>query len=282
MRVGGRLSKARLSETQKHPVLLPYDHPIARLILFHIHNTYGHCGREHVLSVLRENLWITKANSVTRKIISQCFDCRKRTGKPLSQKMADIPTDKITPDQLPFTCVGCDFFGHFVVQQTRKTFKRFGVLFTCLTTRAIHIEIAESLDTSSFIMALRRFCARRGQVSEIRSDNGTNFVGGERELRESIQSWNHIQIQNHLLQKNIKWIFNPPGASHFSGVWERQIRTIHKILLAVCKEQRLNDESLHTFMCEVEFIINSRPLTKSSNNPNDFEALTPNHLLLMK
>ena len=280
--VGGRLSKARLSETQKHPVLLPHDHPIARLILFHIHNTYGHCGREHVLSVLRENLWITKANSVTRKIISQCFDCRKRTGKPLSQKMADIPTDRLTPDQPPFTCVGCDFFGHFVVKQARKTFKRFGVLFTCLTTRAIHIEIAESLDTSSFIMALRRFCARRGQVSEIRSDNGTNFVGGERELRESIQSWNHIQIQNHLLQKNIKWIFNPPGASHFGGVWERQIRTIRKILLAVCREQRLTDESLHTFMCEVEFIINSRPLTKSSDDPNDLEALTPNHLLLMK
>ena len=219
---------------------------------------------------------------MTRKIILQCFDCRKRTGKPLSQKMADIPTDRLTPDQPPFTCVGCDFFGHFVVQQARKTFKRFGVLFICLTTRAIHIEIAESLDTSSFIMALCRFCARRGQVSEIRSDNGTNFVGGERELRESIQFWNHIQIQNHLLQKIIKWVFNPPGASHFGGAWERQIRTIRKILLAVCRAQRLTDESLHIFMCEVEFIINSRPLTKSSDDSNDLEALTPNHLLLMK
>ena len=91
LRVGGRLSKARLSETQKHPVLLPHDHPIARLILFHIHNTYGHCGREHVLSVLRENLWITKANSVTRKIISQCLTVVKELVNRCHKKWLTYP-----------------------------------------------------------------------------------------------------------------------------------------------------------------------------------------------
>lgn len=97
--------------------------------------------------------------------------------------------------------------------------KRYGVIFTCLAIRAVHIEVASSLDTDSFINALCRFIARRGQVKELRSDNGTNFVGDQRELKEAIESWNQIQIHNTLLQRGIKWIFNPPTGSHHGGVW---------------------------------------------------------------
>lgn len=71
------------------------------------------------------------------------------------------------------------------------------------------MKIAHSLETDSLLMALRRFVGRRGQVREIRSDNGTNFTGGKRELRESINAWNHRKIHEAPLQKNTKWIFNP-------------------------------------------------------------------------
>ena len=196
--------------------------------------------------------------------------------------MADLPEDRVRPDRPPFTSVGLDFFGPFQVRRGRSLVKRYGVIFTCLAIRAVHIEVAFSLDTDSFLLALRRFIARRGQVKEIYSDNGTNFTSGERELRDAISEWNQEKIHNSLLQKNIKWTFSPPYGSHFGGIWERCIRTIRKILRSLLREQITDDESLPTLMCEVESILNSRPISAVSSDPCDLEALTPNHLLLLK
>ena len=149
--------------------------------------------------------------------------------------------------------------------------KRYGVLFTCLAVRAVHIEVAHSLDTSSFINALRRFIARRGSPRVIRSDNDTNLTSGERELREAIGGWNKSKIGEFLLQKEVRWVFNPPAASHMGGIWERMIRSVRKVLNALLKNQSPNDEGLSTLMCEVEAILNSRPLTKVSDDPNDLK-----------
>ena len=131
-------------------------------------------------------------------------------------------------------------------------------------------------------MASKRFIARRGQVKEIRSDNGTNFTGGEIELRESINAWNHNKIHEALLQKNTKWMFNPLYGSHYGGVWERCIRITCKILPALLQTQTNDDESLATLFCEVESILNSCPITTVSSDSQDLELLTPNHLLLLQ
>ena len=188
----------------------------------------------------------------------------------------------MTPGKPPFTFVGVDYFGPFVARRGRSHVKRYGVLFTCLSIRAIHLEVAHSLDTDSFINAMRRFIARRGPPEEVRSDNGGNFVGGEKELRGAIEGWNQHKISEFLLQQNVKWSFNPPGGSHHGGVWERCIRTVRKVMNALTKEQVLDDEGLATLMCEVELIVNGRPITKVSDDPTDMEALTPNHLLLLR
>lgn len=126
--------------------------------------------------------------------------------------------------------------------------KRYGVIFTCLAVRAIYIKVASSLNTDSFINALRRFTARRGQVKELRSDNGTNFVGAQRKLRETIESWNQGQIHNTLLQKGINWIFHPPAGAHQGCVWERLIRSVRKVLNSTLNVQSLDEEGLHSFM----------------------------------
>ena len=196
--------------------------------------------------------------------------------------MASLPQDRTTPSKPPFTYTGVDYFGPFEVRRGRTKVKRYGVLFTCLNIRAIHLEIASSLDTESFINALRRFIARRGQPEQIRSDNGSNFVSGEKELREAVKEWNQSQIHNFLLQRRIKWTFNPPTGSHHGGVWERCIRTTRKVIKAVTREQILDDEGINTLMCEVEAIINGRPITKLSDDPRDMEPLTPNHLLMLR
>ena len=211
-----------------------------------------------------------------------CFDCRKRQAPALQQKMASLPENRVTPSKPPFTSVGVDCFGPFTVRRGRTTAKRYGVLFTCLAVRAVHIEIIHSMDTESFINALRRFIARRGKPEEIRSDNGGNFVKGEKELRKAVEQWNQEQIHEFLLQRDIIWSFNPPAASHYGGVWERCIRSVRKVMKALLKQQILDDEGLSTLMCEVESIVNGRPITKVSDDPKDLHALTPNHLLLLR
>ena len=158
--------------------------------------------------------------------------------------MADLPDDRVIPNKPPFTFVGVDCFGPFMVKRGRSLVKRYGVLFTCLTVRAIHIEIAHSLDTDSFLQAMRRFVSRRGHPEVMRSDNGTNFVAGEKELRNAILGWNQERIHKFLLQRNVRWVFNPPAASHQGGAWERCIRTVRKVLKALVKQQILDDEGI--------------------------------------
>ena len=281
LRVGGRLSRSSLPLEAKHPVILPKDSHVTRLILRELHEMSGHSGRNHVMSRLHQKYWITGASSLIRSLVGKCVTCRRQRGKVIEQQMADLPEDRIRPHEPPFTSVGMDYFGPITVKRGRSMVKRYGVLFTCLAIRAIHIEMAHSLDTDSCINAIRRFMARRGNVKEIRSDNGTNLVGAEKELRKEIRNWNQSQIHNVLLQKEVKWTFNPPCGSHHGGVWERMIRTVRKVLCSLTKQQTLTDESLQTLFCEVESIVNSRPITMVTYDVNDVEALTPNHMLLL-
>lgn len=196
--------------------------------------------------------------------------------------VADLPVDHVTSDLPPFTNVGLDYFGPIPVKKGRSMVKRYGVIFTCLVGRAVHLEIASSLDTDSCINALRRFICHRGPMAEIRSDNGTNFVSANQELKAVLKDLDHNKIHKTLLQDHIKWIFNPPFGAHHGGTWERLIRSIKNTLHSVLKEQALDDDSFHTALCEVEFILNDRPLTSVSDDPNDLDVLTPNHLLQLK
>lgn len=281
VRVGGRLHCAPIDIDAKHPIIVPKGHPLAILIARYYHHKCGHSGLEHTLAFIRERYWIINARTTVRNVLNSCVSCRRRQASVNKQKMASLPRDRVTPTYPPFTFTGVDLFGPYEVRRGRSTVKRYGVLFTCLTVRAIHIEVASSLDTDAFLNALRRFIARRGHPREIRSDNGGNFVKGERELREMIDEWNQSQIHDFLTQRGVKWKFNPPAGSHHGGVWERCIRTVRKVLRALVHEQTMDEESLHTLMCEVESIVNSRPITKVSEDPRDPEPLTPNHLLLL-
>ena len=159
--------------------------------------------------------------------------------------------------------VGVDYFGPFEVKRGRGFIKRYGAIFTCMSSRAVHLEMAYSLDTSSCIHALCRFISRRGQVSRIRSDNGTNFVWAEREMREALSALNHKKIQDALLQSRVKWSFNTPAASHHGGSWERMICMIRNVLNSVLHQQSVDNEGLQTLLCEVEAILKDRPLTNS-------------------
>jgi hypothetical protein len=284
LRVGGRLQQAPVMDQTKHPIILPRDHHVSTLIVRHAHEWLsGHSGREYVLSVTRERFWIPRVRPLINSVLRNCVLCKRLRGALGSQRMADLPKERVTPHKPPFSSIGIDCFGPFYVKRGRSNEKRYGCLFTCLAMRAIHIEKLSSLDTDSFINAFIRFTSRRGIPERIRTDNGTNFVGGQREMKEAIDKWNDSQkAQNHLLIQNIQWDFNPPRASHMGGIWERQIRTVRKVLNAILRNQVLDDERLDTIFCEAESIVNGRPLTSVSGNPSDPQPLTPNHLLLLR
>jgi hypothetical protein len=137
--------------------------------------------------------------------------------------------------------------------------KRYGVLFICMSSRAIHLEIANSLDSSSFISALRRLVARRGRVHHLYCDNGTNLVGAKSELENALREMNRDEVERWAADNRVSWHFNPPRSSHMGGSWERAIRTVRNVLYGLMQESTftVDDESLHTLFCEVESIANS-------------------------
>ena len=286
LRVGGRLRNAQIPGKAMHQIILPRNNHVISLIVKHVHQKVGHQGQNHVLAELRQQYWILGAGVIVRSMVKGCVTCRRYQAKVGRQMMADLPSSRVQAAEPAFTRVGMDFFGPFEIKCGRSMRKRYGVVFTCMSTRAIHIEIADSLDTSSCVDAIRRMISRRGPIQELLSDNGTNLVGACSEMRKALKEWKTEEIAHFTANNGIKWGFNPPGASHQGGVWERQIRTIRKILHAILNEQYLKscqtEEQLHTLMCEVEAVVNSRPLTRVSDDPRDLEVITPNSLLQMK
>lgn len=164
-----------------------------------------------------------------------------------------------------------DLFGPFLVKRARSLVKRYGVIFTCLSTRAVHLEVVNDLSTDSFIMAYRRFIARRGTISLLRSDCGTNLRGADKELREALEEWNNSDLGSKFLQLGTEWAINMPGASHH-GASVILIRSVRKILRHILDQQTVNDQTLNTIMAEAEFILNSRPLHHVSANPDSLRT----------
>ena len=288
LRVGGRIRRANLKEDIKFPILLPRDGHITKLLVQYFHKICKHQGRTTTLNELRSNgYWIIGGTSSVSHYILSCIRCRKLRGPAQSQKMSDLPEDRLHQAP-PFTYCAVDYFGPWIVKDKRKELKRYGVLFTCMASRAIHLEVAHSLETDSFIQALRRFICRRGPIRQMRSDQGTNFVGAKKELKEALSELDQDKIGKELLQDNCDWFsfkMNVPSASHMGGVWERQIRSVRNVLSVLLDDNgtQLDDESLSTFMCEAEAILNSRPLTVDGlRDPDSLAPLTPNHLLTMK
>ena len=203
--------------------------------------------------------------------------------------MAPLPADRLTPSP-PFTYVGVNTFGPWsiVTRSTRggkANSKRWAIIFSCLVSRAVHIEVIEDMSSSCFINALRRFVALRGPVKELRSDRGTNFIGATDDLNIAAINVEDKHIYKVLLQHGIIWKFNAPHASHMGGAWERMIGRVRRILdsmLCDVTTKHLTHEVLCSFMAEICAIVNSRPIMPVSNDPDSPTILSPNVLITQK
>ena len=285
LRVGGRLRQADMAFNKKHPALLPKEHPVTKALLLHLHQHTAHQGRGMLVSTLRNNgFWIVGASRMAGSLIHKCVTCRKLRGTLCEQRMADLPRDRLE-NVAPFTSSGVDYFGPFIIKEGRKEIKRWGVVFTCMASRAIHLDVAAYLSTDAFINVMRRFICLRGTVRTLKSDRGTNIVGASNELSKALHEINDERVKRLLLENGCDFTFNPPHASHAGGVWERQIRTVRSVLNGLLQEhgRQLDDDSLRTLMAETTAIVNSRPLSVDTlNDAASLLPISPNQLLMMK
>ena len=285
LRAEGRLRNSNLPESAKHPLLIPNRCATVEALFRYTHKVVGHLGKENLIATIRKRYYVSGMSSLAYKTTQNCLVCRKILSTPNEQRMADLPSDRLRPDLPAFSSTGIDCFGPVFVTRGRGRAKekRYGLLLTCMASRAVHIEVLHSLDTDSLVSALRRFHARRGPILRIRCDNGTNFVSGQKEIASGMKQWNDRQVHNWCKHQEIEWLFNVPASPHWGGAWEREIRTCKKILTSMTSElenkKPLTDEALVTWLCEVEDIMNNRPMTQVTCDLDDKQPLTPNHLL---
>ena len=234
-----------------------------------------------MLAQVSQRFWIIAGREEIREWENECSTCQKRRNKCAAQIMAPLPEVRLRFTYRAFDQVAVDYAGPFITVQGRgrQRLNRWLCVFTCLSTRAVHLEVAWGLDSDSFLNAFIRFTSRRGIPREVISDNGTNFVGAVNELQELLAQIDREKVQRATAHRGTKWSFNPPGGPHFGGVVETMVKAAKKAIYAVLKNCDFTDEELITVCTGVESLLNSRPITYQSTSPADDVPLTPNHFL---
>ena len=284
LRVGGRLKNAPISFNSKHPILLA-SHPLVMLIIRQAHVRSLHAGTQLTLATLRQDFWILRARSMIRSVIHKCVVCTREKAAVPHQLMGDLPALRVSAPIRSFLHCGLDYAGPVQVRTSKgrgiKSHKAYIALFVCLATRAIHLELVGDYSTSAFLDAFSRFSARRGLPQTMYSDNGTTFVGADKELSKAFyEALKDPTFLNATASDNVTWHFIPPSAPHFGGLWEAGVRSMKHHLRRVLKDHTLTFEELTTLLCRIEACLNSRPLAPLKDTLDDYEVLTPGHFLI--
>lgn len=268
IRVNGRIQNAEcVEETSRAPILLPMRHKFTDLVIDHEHVKNGHCGRNTVYNTLRQRYWIPDGRFAVRRSWTRCNLCKMKRAKPVYPEMGNLPKYRLAAFEPPFTYTGVDMFGPVEVTVGRRHEKRWGMLLTCMVTRAIHLEVTAGISGDETMLALSRFVDCRGVPRHFYSDNGTNFQAVSKEVKKRDKYYKS------------DWHFIPAASPHMGGAWETMVKQVKKVLEFLLKEKYPRDQVLHTTLKAVENIVNSRPLSYVSGDADDPEALTPNHFL---
>ena len=282
IRVGGRLNHSTLSEDEKFPIILP---AFTELVIRYCHHLSLHGGVQLSLPLIRRLFWVIKGKVKVKVAVRNCFICQRFRTTQESQLMGDMPAKRVQPAR-PFAHSGVDYAGTYLLKTSRhrgyKSYKGYFVVFICLCTKAVHLEVVSSYDTASFISAFKRFISRRGPCLSLISDQGTNFVGADAELRlmHSVGTQFRHAVELDPAQSGIPWHFNPPGAPHFGGIWEAAVKSVKYHLKRIIGETILTYEEYFTLLCQVEACLNSCPLTPLTEDASDLLVLTPAHFLI--
>lgn len=246
------------------------------LYLRHLHERNRHVGHEGTIAEAREVVWILAIRQALRAVISTCQVCRIQRVNPERPTIGPLHATRVAFDQKPFSYVGVDCFGPILVRERRNEVKRWGVIFTCLTFRAIHLEVVNDLSSNQILLALRRLIARRGPLKKLFSDNGTNFVGAARVLQTEAREAQQCLGEDTAQTLRVPWSFIPAYSPWMGGAWERLIGYVKRCINFTLRGETPTDDVLTNWLIEAELLANKRPLTHTPVDPDDEEPLTPN------
>ena len=255
------------------PKFLPSGHAFTKLAMKEAHER-NHRGRDSTLATFRHKFWTTSGSKLAKNIVGKCQLCILRNASLIEQAMGSLPIERITPSP-PFNFSMLDLFGPYLIRgevQKRISGKVWGVLFTDMVARAVHIEAIYGCDTESFLLALRRFVSVRGWPQKLYSDPGSQLVSAEKELKTA--------IQNLVGDQGLEWSFGVPDAPWHQGAVESLIKTVKKSFNMVVHNQRLSMSEFMTVCYEVANLINERPIGLLPDIDSNINVLTPNCMLL--
>lgn len=296
IRVGGRLKNTDFDYAQKHPILLPNKpknckinsafskgHKLTRLIITDEHERALHAGPNATLSHVRQRYWPLHGKQETKSVTQKCLKCFKINPKDTSYLMGDLPSVRVKPSR-PFQNTSVDYAGPFEIKDSKnrnkKFLKAYVVIFVCLATRCVHIELVSELTSDGFLSMLKRFVSRRGFCNHLYSDQGTCFIGANNQLIKCQKLIDSEKFRDYLNNAQMSWHFMPARSPHFGGSHEAAVKSCKHHLKRILTSNHLTYEEFYTLLTQIEAVLNSRPLVSLSDDPNDLEVITPSHFLI--
>ncbi|XP_066590509.1 uncharacterized protein [Prorops nasuta] len=287
IRVGGRLRNSLLDYDARHPLVLPRNNKFTELIIKKEHISHLHAGVQGTMAAVRRRYWPIGLRTSVKKVLRSCIVCFKCKPSTSEAIMGDLPSTRVRVSR-PFLITGVDYAGPINIREGKrrnaKLHKAYVAIFVCFVTKACHIEVVSDLTSQCFLAALKRFISRRGRPSQICSDNGTTFVGAYNQLKNVYRFIKEQNVQDEVKQYlsdlEIEWKFIPPYAPHVGGLWEAAVKSCKYHMYRIMGNAHLTYEEVQTILCEIEAILNSRPITPLSDDPNDLSCITPGHFLI--